>query len=125
VLVRSDLNVHWLRCWGAAPSRPRSDHGVRTYAESPSRCGAKVVVTATWAGRRTGRTQIFAGARRRGAGRAAGRHVQLASDVVGTTRWRAEGLTTGHPAPGEHPLRPRETSKDDGERLALAKQLAN
>jgi len=55
-----------------------------------------------------------------------GRHVQLAGDVVGADALaRAEGLTDGDVLLLENiRFDPRETSKDDGERLALAKRLA-
>ena len=55
-----------------------------------------------------------------------GQHVQLAGDVVGADALaRAEGLTDGDVLLLENiRFDPRETSKDDGERLALAKQLA-
>ncbi len=54
-----------------------------------------------------------------------GRHVQLAGDVVGTDALaRAEGLTDGDILLLENiRFDPRETSDDDGERLALARQL--
>src|ERR1700733_2885735 len=54
-----------------------------------------------------------------------GRHVQLAGDVVGADALaRAEGLTDGDVLLLENiRFDPRETSKDDGERLALAKAL--
>ena len=54
-----------------------------------------------------------------------GRHVQLAGDVVGTDALaRAEGLTDGDVLLLENiRFDPRETSKDDAERLALAKAL--
>jgi phosphoglycerate kinase len=54
-----------------------------------------------------------------------GRHVQLAGDVVGTDALaRAEGLTDGDILLLENiRFDARETSKDDDERLALAKQL--
>src|SRR5262249_31917762 len=54
-----------------------------------------------------------------------GRHVQLAGDVVGADALaRAEGLTDGDILLLENiRFDPRETSKDDAERLALAKQL--
>lgn len=56
-----------------------------------------------------------------------GRHVQLAGDVVGADALaRAEGLTDGDILLLENVrFDPRETSKDDGERLALARQLAD
>ncbi len=55
-----------------------------------------------------------------------GRHVQLAGDVVGADALaRAEGLTDGDILLLENVrFDPRETSKDDGQRLALARQLA-
>ncbi len=55
-----------------------------------------------------------------------GRHVQLAGDVVGTDALaRSEGLTDGDVLLLENiRFDARETSKDDGERLALARQLA-
>lgn len=55
-----------------------------------------------------------------------GRHVQLAGDVVGQdAEARAEGLTDGDVLLLENiRFDPRETSKDDAERLALAKELA-
>jgi phosphoglycerate kinase len=55
-----------------------------------------------------------------------GRHVQLAGDVVGPDALaRSEGLTDGDILLVENVrFDPRETSKDDSERLALAKQLA-
>jgi phosphoglycerate kinase len=54
-----------------------------------------------------------------------GRHVQLAGDVVGSDALaRAEGLTDGDILLLENiRFDARETSKDDAERLALAKQL--
>ena len=54
-----------------------------------------------------------------------GRNVQLAGDVVGTDALaRAEGLTDGDVLLLENMrFDPRETSKDDAERLALAKPL--
>ena len=55
-----------------------------------------------------------------------GRHVQLAGDVVGTDALaRAEGLTDGDILLLENiRFDPRETSKDDAERQALAAELA-
>src|ERR1700678_4202111 len=54
------------------------------------------------------------------------RHVQLAGDVVGADALaRAEGLTDGDVLLlGNIRFDPRETSKDEAERLALARQLA-
>jgi phosphoglycerate kinase len=59
-------------------------------------------------------------------GQKLGRHVQLAGDVVGTDALaRAEGLTDGDILLLENiRFDPRETSKDDAHRLALAKALA-
>jgi phosphoglycerate kinase len=59
-------------------------------------------------------------------GQKLGRHVQLAGDVVGTDALaRAEGLTDGDILLLENiRFDPRETSKDDAQRLALAKALA-
>jgi phosphoglycerate kinase len=56
-----------------------------------------------------------------------GRHVQLAADVVGPDALaRAEGLTDGDILLLENiRFDPRETSKDDAERMALAKRLAD
>ena len=56
-----------------------------------------------------------------------GRHVQLAGDVVGADALaRAEGLTDGDVLLLENiRFDPRETGKDDVERLALAKELVD
>lgn len=125
VLVRSDLNV------------PVDDEGQitdpgRITASAPTlsalaEAGAKVVVTAHL-GRPDGKPdpkyslQPVAAA----LGEKLGRHVQLASDVVGPDALaRAEGLTEGDVLLVENVrFDPRETSKDDGQRSALAKQLA-
>ncbi len=124
VLVRSDLNV------------PLDDDGNITDPGPHHRLGADV----EGAGGRRGqgrrhraprqaqgrtRPEVLAGARRGRARRALGRHVQLAGDVVGTDALaRAEGLTDGDVLLLENiRFDPRETSKDDAERLALAKAL--
>ena len=126
VLVRSDLNV------------PLDDDGNITDPGPDHRLGAD----AEGAGRRRrqggghraprpaqGRTrpEVLAGPGRRGAGR---------SSSAGTCSWpptwsgtdalaRAEGLTDGDVLLLENiRFDPRETSKDDAERLALAKALA-
>ncbi len=125
VLVRSDLNV------------PLSDDGTisdpgRITASVPTLkalldAGAKVVVTAHLGRPKGGPDPKFSLAPVAAAlGEQLGRHVQLAGDVVGTDALaRAEGLTDGDILLLENiRFDPRETSKDDGERLALAKQLA-
>jgi phosphoglycerate kinase len=125
VLVRSDLNV------------PLSEEGVitdpgRIIASAPTlkalaEAGAKVIVTAHL-GRPKGEPDPkFSLAPVAAAlSELVGRHVQLAGDVVGTDALaRAEGLTDGDVLLLENiRFDPRETSKDDGERLALAKALA-
>jgi phosphoglycerate kinase len=126
VLVRSDLNV------------PVSDDGTisdpgRIIASVPtlkalSDAGAKVIVTAHL-GRPKGEPDPkFSLAPVAAAlGEQLGRHVQLAGDVVGTDALaRAEGLTDGDVLLLENiRFDPRETSKDDAERLALAKALVD
>ena len=125
VLVRSDLNV------------PLDDEGTitdpgRILASVPtlkalSDAGAKVVVTAHLGRPKDGPEPKFSLAPVAAAlGAELGRHVQLAGDVVGSDALaRAEGLTDGDVLMVENiRFDPRETSKDDGERLALAKELA-
>jgi phosphoglycerate kinase len=124
VLVRSDLNV------------PLDDDGnitdpgriiasvptLKTLAEA----GAKVVVTAHLGRPKGGFDPKYSLAPVAAAlGERLGRHVQLARDVVGTDALaRAEGLTEGDVLLLENiRFDPRETSKDDAERLSLAKQL--
>ncbi|GAS94212.1 phosphoglycerate kinase [Mycolicibacterium canariasense] len=125
MLVRSDLNV------------PLDDSGTitdpgRIIASVPTlkalaEAGAKVVVTAHL-GRPKGEPDPkFSLAPVAAAlGEKLGRHVQLAGDVVGTDALaRAEGLTDGDVLLLENiRFDPRETSKDDAERLGLAKALA-
>ena len=125
VLVRSDLNV------------PLDDNGTitdpgRIIASVPTlkalaEAGAKVVVTAHL-GRPKGEPDPkFSLAPVAAAlSEQLGRHVQLAGDVVGTDALaRAEGLTDGDVLLLENiRFDARETSKDDAERLALAKALA-
>ena len=121
VLVRSDLNV------------PLDDDGVitdpgRIIASVPTLkalvdAGAKVVVTAHLGRPKDGPDPKYSLAPVAAAlGEQLGRHVQLAGDVVGTDALaRAEGLTDGDVLLLENiRFDPRETSKDDGERLALA-----
>ncbi|MED5815475.1 phosphoglycerate kinase [Mycolicibacterium sp. 050232] len=125
VLVRSDLNV------------PLDDDGKitdpgRIIASVPTlsalaEAGAKVVVTAHLGRPKGGPDPKLSLAPVATAlGEKLGRHVQLAGDVVGTDALaRAEGLTDGDVLLLENiRFDPRETSKDDAERLALAKALA-
>ena len=125
VLVRSDLNV------------PLDDEGNitdpgRILASVPtlkalSEAGAKVVVTAHLGRPKNGPDPKFSLAPVAAAlGAELGRHVQLASDVVGSDALaRSEGLTDGDVLMVENiRFDPRETSKDDAERLALATALA-
>ena len=125
MLVRSDLNV------------PLDDEGTitdpgRILASVPtlkalSDAGAKVVVTAHLGRPKDGPEPKFSLAPVAAAlGAELGRHVQLAGDVVGSDALaRAEGLTDGDVLMVENiRFDPRETSKDDAERLALAKELA-
>ena len=125
MLVRSDLNV------------PLDDNGTITDAGRISAsvptlkalldAGAKVVVTAHLGRPKNGAdpklslTPVAAAL-----GEKLGQHVQLAGDVAGTDALaRAEGLTDGDILLLENiRFDPRETSKDDAERLALARQLA-
>ena len=89
--------------------------------------GAKVVVTAHLGRPKDGPDPKLSLAPVAAAlGEQLGRHVQLAGDVVGTDALaRAEGLTDGDVLLLENiRFDPRETSKDDGQRLALARQLA-
>jgi phosphoglycerate kinase len=124
VLVRSDLNV------------PLDDDGNitdpgRIIASVPTLkaladAGAKVVVTAHLGRPKGGPDPKFSLAPVAAAlGEQLGKHVQLAGDVVGTDALaRAEGLTDGDVLLLENiRFDPRETSKDDAERLALAKEL--
>ena len=124
VLVRSDLNVP------LDDDRNITDPG-RIIASVPSLralsdAGAKVVVTAHLGRPKDGPDPKFSLAPvAKALGEKLGRHVQLAGDVVGTDALaRAEGLTDGDILLLENiRFDPRETSKDDAERLALAKQL--
>jgi phosphoglycerate kinase len=125
VLVRSDLNV------------PLDDRGQitdagRITASAPTLnaladAGAKVVVTAHL-GRPEGRPdpKYSLAPVAVALGKKLGRHVQLAADVIGPDALaRAEGLTDGDVLLLENVrFDPRETSKDDAERITLAKQLA-
>jgi phosphoglycerate kinase len=125
VLVRSDLNVP-LDDDGAITDAGRITASVPTL-KALSEAGAKVVVTAHLGRPKDGPDPKLSLAPVAAAlGEQLGRHVQLAGDVVGTDALaRAEGLTDGDVLLLENiRFDPRETSKDDDERLALAKRLA-
>lgn len=124
VLVRSDLNVPLDDGNITDPGRiTASVPTLRALADA----GAKVVVTAHLGRPKDGPTPEFSLAPvAKALPEQLGRHVQLAGDVVGTDALaRAEGLTDGDILLLENiRFDPRETSKDDSERLALARQLA-
>jgi len=124
VLVRCDLNVPLDD--GAITDSGRITASVPTL-KALLDAGAKVVVTAHL-GRPKGEPdpKLSLAPVAAALGEQLGRHVQLAGDVVGTDALaRAEGLTDGDILLLENiRFDPRETSKDDGERLALARQLA-
>jgi len=125
VLVRSDLNVP------LDEDATITDPG-RITASVPTLkalldAGAKVVVAAHLGRPKDGPDPKLSLAPVAAAlGEQLGRHVQLANDVVGADALaRAEGLTDGDILLLENiRFDPRETSKDDGQRLALARQLA-
>ncbi|OMC49269.1 phosphoglycerate kinase [Mycolicibacterium fortuitum] len=125
VLVRSDLNVP-LDDEGNISDPGRIIASVPTL-QALAEAGAKVVVTAHL-GRPKGipDPKLSLAPVAAALGDKLGRHVQLAGDVVGTDALaRAEGLTDGDVLLLENiRFDPRETSKDDAERLALAKALA-
>ncbi|MGB8503394.1 phosphoglycerate kinase [Mycobacterium sp.] len=125
VLVRSDLNVP-LDDDGHITDQGRIVASVPTLIALAD-AGAKVVVTAHL-GRPKGAPDPKFSLKPVAAALAEklGRHVQLAGDVVGPDALaRAEGLTDGDVLLLENVrFDPRETSKDDAERLALARQLA-
>jgi phosphoglycerate kinase len=128
VFVRSDLNVP-LEYQDGTIARI-SDPG-RIIASVPtlkalSDAGAKVVVTAHLGRPKDGPDPALSLAPVAAAlGEQLGRHVQLAGDVVGSDALaRSEGLTDGDILLLENiRFDPRETSKDEAERLALATQL--
>jgi len=125
VLVRSDLNVP-LDENGAITDPGRITASVPTL-KSLLDAGAKVVVAAHLGRPKGGPDPKFSLAPVAAAlGEQLGRHVQLAGDVVGADALaRAEGLTDGDILLLENVrFDPRETSKDDGERQALARDLA-
>jgi phosphoglycerate kinase len=124
VLVRSDLNVP------LDDDRNITDPGRITASvptlKSLADAGAKVVVTAHLGRPKGGPDPALSLAPvAKALGEQLGRHVQLAGDVVGADALaRAEGLTDGDILLLENiRFDPRETSKDDAERLALATQL--
>jgi phosphoglycerate kinase len=125
VLVRSDLNVP-LDDEGNITDPGRIAASVPTL-NALAEAGAKVIVTAHL-GRPDGAPDPKYSLKPVAAalGEELGRHVQLAGDVVGPDALaRAEGLTDGDVLLLENVrFDPRETSKDDAERLALARQLA-
>jgi phosphoglycerate kinase len=125
VLVRSDLNVP-LDDEGCITDPGRIDASAPTL-NALATAGAKVVVAAHL-GRPDGKPQARYSLAPVAAalGERLGRHVQLARDVVGPDALaRAEGLTEGDVLLLENVrFESRETSKDEGERLALARLLA-
>ncbi|MEO3760466.1 phosphoglycerate kinase [Mycobacterium sp. B14F4] len=130
VLVRSDLNVplEYLDGTIARISDPGRIIASVPTLKALSDAGAKVVVTAHL-GRPKGTPDptLSLAPVANALGEQLGRHVQLAGDVVGADALaRSEGLTDGDILLLENiRFDPRETSKDDNERLALAKQLVD
>jgi phosphoglycerate kinase len=125
VLVRCDLNVP-LDHDGAITDPGRVTASVPTL-KALLDAGAKVVVAAHLGRPKDGPDPKLSLAPVAAAlGERLGQHLQLAGDVVGSDALaRAEGLTDGDILLLENVrFDPRETSKDDDERLALAKQLA-
>lgn len=124
VLVRSDFNVPLDD--GRITDPGRIVASVPTLKELAD-AGAKLVVTAHL-GRPKGQPDAKYSLAPVAAvlGEKLGRHVQLAADVVGPDALaRTAGLTDGDVLLLENiRFDPRETSKDDAERTALAKQLA-
>lgn len=124
VLVRCDLNVP-LDENGTVTDTGRIDASVPTL-KALSDAGAKVIVTAHLGRPKGGPDPKYSLAPVAGVlGEKLGRHVQLAGDVVGTDALaRAEGLTDGDVLLLENiRFDPRETSKDDAQRRALAAGL--
>jgi phosphoglycerate kinase len=124
VLVRCDLNVP-LDDTGNVTDTGRIDASVPTLKALVD-AGAKVVVTAHLGRPKGGPEPKFSLAPvAKVLSEKLGRHVQLAGDVVGTDALaRAEGLTDGDVLLLENiRFDPRETSKDDAERAALAAAL--
>ncbi len=126
VLVRCDLNVP-LDDAGAITDAGRIDASVPTL-KALCGAGAKLVVMAHLGRPKDGPDPTFSLAPVAAAlAQRLGRHVQLASDVVGTDALaRAEGLTDGDILLLENiRFDPRETSKDDAQRRALAAALVD
>ena len=124
VLVRCDLNVP-LDDSGAITDPGRIDASVPTL-KALADAGAKVVVVAHLGRPKDGPDPALSLAPVAAAlGERLGRHVQLSGDVVGTDALaRAEGLTDGDVLMLENiRFDPRETSKDDAQRRALAADL--
>ena len=124
VLVRCDLNVP-LDDSGAITDPGRIDASVPTL-KALTDAGAKVVVVAHLGRPKDGPDPALSLAPVAAAlGERLGRHVQLAGDVVGTDALaRAEGLTDSDVLMLENiRFDPRETSKDDAQRRALAADL--
>jgi phosphoglycerate kinase len=123
VLVRSDFNVPLEDGTITDPGRIQASiPTLRALVEA----GAKVIVTAHL-GRPDGKPDAKYSLAPVAAklGELLGRHVQLAGDVVGQdAEARAEGLTDGDVLLLENiRFDPRETSKDESERAALAREL--
>ena len=124
VLVRCDLNVP-LGENGTVTDTGRIDASVPTL-KALTDAGAKVVITAHLGRPKGGPDPKFSLAPvAKVLGEKLGRNVQLAGDVVGTDALaRAEGLTDGDVLLLENiRFDPRETSKDEAERQALATSL--
>ena len=124
VLVRCDLNVP-LDEHGAITDPGRIEASVPTL-KALADAGAKVVVTAHLGRPKDGPDPKLSLAPVAAAlAERLGRHVQLAGDVVGTDALaRAEGLTDGDVLLLENiRFDPRETSKDEAQRTAMAREL--
>ena len=123
VLVRSDFNVPLED--GTITDPGRIQASIPTL-QALVEAGAKVIVTAHL-GRPEGKPDAKYSLAPVAAklGELLGRHVQLAGDVVGQdAEARAEGLTDGDVLLLENiRFDPRETSKDESERAALAREL--
>src|SRR5205807_7080233 len=128
VLVRADLNVplDFSGQQGVITDPGRISASVPTLKALVD-AGAKVVVAAHLGRPKGGPDpKLSLAPIAKALGEQLGQHVQLAGDVVGTDALaRSEGLTDGDVLLLENiRFDPRETSKDDRERLALARQLA-
>lgn len=124
VLVRCDLNVP-LDNHGTITDAGRIDASVATL-KALSDAGAKLIVIAHLGRPEDGPDpKLSLAPVAKVLGEKLGRHIQLAVDVVGTDALaRAEGLTDGDILLLENiRFDPRETSRDDAQRLALAKAL--